>query len=171
MVKVGMYGFNASLSVTAMFIFYVPSIGAATLAVLAGTMTVFGQHALASLLEPFGLPFLTLPFCVIALPFIILQGTTSMVISVPLESMTVPEDHVEKVNTLIDGFSFLMEAIAKERAPRILVKSQSWKVSFRSRSKLSLAIDDEDEETGLSGRLCGALCKKKKHSAQETKTK
>jgi hypothetical protein len=125
-------------------------------------MTVFGQHALASLLEPFGLPFLTLPFCVIALPFIILQGTTSMVISVPLESMTVPEDHVEKVNTLNDGFSFLMEAIAKERAPRILVKSQSWKVSFRSRSKLSLAIDDEDEETGglLSGRFCGALCKK-----------
>jgi urea transporter len=172
MVELGMYGFNASLSVTAMFIFYVPSIGAATLAVLAGTMTVFGQHALATLLEPFGLPFLTLPFCVIALPFIILQGTTSMVISVPLEAMTVPEDHVEKVNALVDGFSFLKEAIAQEQAPRI-VKSQSWKVSFRSRSKLSLAIDDdEDEETGQSGRFCGALCKKKKkHSAQEIKTK
>jgi Ca2+-binding EF-hand superfamily protein len=109
----GLYGFNSSLSVTAMFMFYAPSKGTALMGVLAGIMTYFGQEALSTLLQPFGLPFLTLPFCVATLPFIILQGTSTLVIAVPLASMTIPEEHVRTVSLLRDGFSFLKEALAQ----------------------------------------------------------
>jgi urea transporter len=110
-VEQGIFGFNPALSVTAMYMFYAPSKGAAVYAVLAGVITVFAQHALATLLEPYGLPVMTLPFCVVALPFIILQGTTSIVTAIPLASITVPEDHLRRIHTLNDGFAFLMDAI------------------------------------------------------------
>lgn len=86
LIEYGLFGFNSSLSVTAMFMFYVPSFGASILGTLAALLTVVGQQALSGLLQPYGLPFLTLPFCVISLPLIIFQGTTSIVISVPLLS-------------------------------------------------------------------------------------
>jgi urea transporter len=104
-VEQGMFGFIASLTVTAMFMFYTPSIGAGVLATLAGFMTVVCQQALATMLEPLGLPFMTLPFCLVGLPFIIIQGTTSIVIAVPLSSMTIPEDHLKVVQMLEDGFT------------------------------------------------------------------
>jgi len=81
-VEQGLYGFNCSLTLTGMFMFYAPSYGTVVFAALAGIMTVIGQQALATLLLPYGLPFLTLPFCMVALPFIILQGTTTLVVAV-----------------------------------------------------------------------------------------
>jgi len=111
-VAAGLYGFNPSLSFTAMLMFYSPSVGSLALGIMAAAVTVVGQQALETLFEPFGLPVMTLPFCVITLPFIILQGTTSMVIAVPLQTMTVPEDHLKKVNSLEDGFQFLKAALA-----------------------------------------------------------
>jgi len=54
---------------------------------------------------------MTLPFCLVALPFTIIQGTTSNVIAIPLASMTTPEDHLKKVNALKYGFSLLQESI------------------------------------------------------------
>lgn len=93
-IESGFYGFNSSLSMTSMFMFFVPSLGASILGTLAVLLTVVAQQALAGLLQPYGLPFMTLPFCVILLPFIILQGMTSIVISVPLATMTIPEDHL-----------------------------------------------------------------------------
>jgi len=109
----GRMGFNASLAFTAMFFFYAPSKGSLVLGVFAAFMTVAAQQALAALLEPWGLPFMTLPFCVATLPFVILQGTASIVIAIPLASMTVPEDHVRRVRALDDGISFLMDSIHK----------------------------------------------------------
>ena len=94
-----------------MLMFYSPSKGALVLGIMASMLTVFAQQALETLLEPFGLPVMTLPFCVITLPFIILQGTTTVVIAVPLQAMTVPEDHLQKVHFLEDGFSFLKAAL------------------------------------------------------------
>jgi urea transporter len=114
-IKDGFYGFNSSLSLTSMFMFFVPSAGAGILGTLAALLTVVGQDALSGLLQPYGLPFTTLPFCFISLPFIILQGTTSIVISVPLATMTVPEDHLHRTNVLKDGYQFLRDAIHQER--------------------------------------------------------
>jgi urea transporter len=107
----GLFGYNASLTFTAMLMFYAPNRGALIMGFIAAIMTVIVQQALATLLEPFGLPLLTLPFCATALPFIILQGTTTLVIAVPLATMTFPEDHLKKVKTLTAGFKLLKEAI------------------------------------------------------------
>ena len=113
-IQAGMYGFNASLSVTAMFMFYNPSIGTGFLSVFAGIMSVLAQQALASMLEPLGLPFMTLPFCITSLSFIIIQGTTSLVLAVPLADITVPEDHLKRINMLEDGMNFLKECVKQE---------------------------------------------------------
>jgi urea transporter len=133
-VEQGMFGFNASLSATAMLMFFVPSYGALIFSALAAVMTVFAQQALATVLQVFGLPFMTLPFCIISLPFIILQGTTSLAIAMPLASLTVPEDHLKRVNTLFDGFIFLREAIQSHQG-KASYKAQLKSAAQRARSK------------------------------------
>lgn len=120
----GMYGFNPSLTLSAMLMFYVPSIGSISIGIAASIITVFIQLALAASLNPTGLPFITLPFCIAALAFIVIQGTTSNVISVPLSSMTTPEDHLRRVRKLSNGFELLYGAI----------RSKSYKGSHHRRS-------------------------------------
>ncbi len=107
----GLYGFNPSLTLTAMVMFYVPSIGSVSFGILASVVTVFIQLALEEMMRVYGLPFMTLPFCLAALAFIVIQGTTSNVISVPLSSMTTPEDHLKRVERLSAGFDLLFRAI------------------------------------------------------------
>lgn len=147
-IEQGIFGFNASLSVTAMFMFYTPSVGAAVMATLAGIMTVLAQAALATQLEPLGLPFMTLPFCIVGLPFIIIQGTTSIVIPVPLSSMTIPEDHYRIVKMLEDGFCFLKECLEDSddvTRLRRTVKTRSRKMT-KSLSRLKSLLSDVDND-------------------------
>jgi urea transporter len=156
-VTAGMYGFNSSLTFIAMYMFYTPSRGAFVLATFAGIMTVLAQLALAPWLQPYGLPFLTLPFCVVSLPFVVLQGTTSLVIAVPLSSMTVPEDHLKKVRYLSDGFAFLTEAINPNntrefrRRESSIVHSKHFRSSMKEISRI-LEKEEElvDEELSLA---------------------
>lgn len=152
MVESGLYGFNPSLSFTAMLMFYSPSIGATVLGTLAAIMTVFGQQGIDAGLEPLGLPFMTLPFCFIALPFIVIQGTTSIVVAIPLASMTVPEDHYRRVGVLSDGFAFLRETLSSPNATQQRTSSSFSRVHSRklsrSLSQLSEAIQDAETGTG-----------------------
>jgi hypothetical protein len=92
-------------------LFYAPVRGALIMGFLAAIMTVIIQQALATLLEHSGLLLMTLPFCATALPFIILQGATTLVIAVPLATMTCLEGHLKRVKTLTDGFKLLKEVI------------------------------------------------------------
>jgi len=73
---------------------------------------------------------MTLPFCLAALAFIVIQGTTRNVISVPLSSMTTPEDHLSRVSRLSNGFELLYGAI----------RSSSFKGSVHCRRKSFLPI-------------------------------
>jgi hypothetical protein len=139
-----MFGFNASLLVMVMFMFYSPSTGAVVLGAFAGIMTGLRQQGLAVILAPLGLPFMMLLFCLIALPFIIIQGTTSIVIAIPLASMTVPEDHYHHINMLTDGLAFLKEALVPERVPA-LSRMHSCKV-MKAFRMLSGALQEEDAE-------------------------
>jgi urea transporter len=107
---------SMAVSVTAMFVFYAPSLGSGIVATLAGIITVFAQQALSTFLLPFGMPFLTLPFCVVSLPFIIIQGTTSRVVAIPLASATIPEDHQLRIHRLKNGFQYFLEAIEIDRS-------------------------------------------------------
>lgn len=141
----GMYGFNPSLTMTAMSMFYVPSIGSVSVGVIASIITVFVQLALATSLEPCGLPFMTLPFCIAALAFIVIQGTTSNVISVPLSSMTTPEDHLKRVSRLSHGFELLYGAI--QSASYKGLRSTRWRVSLlrSDTTRMSSALSRYDE--------------------------
>ena len=158
----GMFGFNASLAFTAMFFFYSPSKGAGIMGLFSAILCVAGQQALATMLEPWGLPFMTLPFCIMTLPFIILQGTTSIVIAIPLATMTIPEDHLSRVSILTDGFSFLKDAISAvddektgsreigEDSSRLnsqlLVSRKVSREMSRSLRRLSSALKENDAE-------------------------
>ncbi|KAL7530060.1 hypothetical protein ACHAXR_005514, partial [Thalassiosira sp. AJA248-18] len=139
----GMYGFNSSLTMVAMLMFYVPSIGSIMVGIMASIITVFIQLALATLLEPCGLPFMTLPFCFAALAFIVIQGTTSNVISVPLSSMTTPEDHLHRVTRLSQGFELLYGAI---RSSSYKGNKRSLLRGFRSgTSRMNSALSEYDD--------------------------
>lgn len=113
--------------------FYVPSISSITIGIMASVITVFVQLALATSLEPCGLPFMALPFCLAVLAFIVIQGTTSNVISVPLSSMTTPEDHLNRVSKLSSGFELLYGAIKSSA-----YKGDSKKISLLSRNSRSI---------------------------------
>ena len=54
---------------------------------------------------------MTIPFCLVALLFMILQGTTSTIIAIPLATLTVPEDHLRRVQMLRRGFQSLKDAL------------------------------------------------------------
>ena len=128
-----------------MLMFYSPSKGALVLGIMASVMTLFAQQALETLMEPYGLPVMTLPFCVITLPFIILQGTTTMVIAVPLQTMTVPEDHLQKVNFLEDGFSFLKAALDESRGRRTSSSTHS-KLLASSITRIASALQQGSKD-------------------------
>jgi len=141
----GMYGFNPSLTLTAMLMFYVPSIGSISIGIIASIITVFIQLALATSLEPCGLPFMTLPFSLATLAFIVIQGTTSNVISVPLSSMTTPEDHLARVSRLSNGFEFLFDAI-RSSSYKGNDRRKNWLPQYKSGPKrMSTALSDYDE--------------------------
>jgi len=164
----GIYGFNSALTLAAMLMFYVPSIGSISVGIIASIITVLIQLALQTSLEPTGLPAMTLPFCLAALAFIVIQGTTSSVISVPLSAMTTPEDHLTRVKRLSDGFELLYGAIRSSSYRGSTKRRRSWLIS-KKESRLDSALNDYDEAVhgvdeegkGLLARMC-QRCRRKR---------
>ncbi|KAL7554009.1 hypothetical protein ACHAWF_017370 [Thalassiosira exigua] len=146
LIENGLYGFNSSLTMTSMLMFYVPSVGSLITGIIASIITVFIQLALATSFEPCGLPAMTLPFCLAALAYIVIQGTTSNVISVPLSSMTTPEDHLKRVLRLSNGFDLLLGAIkSTERTSR----RDSW-LRISSVNTMARRLEKEEGSRRLS---------------------
>ena len=169
----GMYGFNPSLTLTSMLMFYVPSVGSISVGAAASIITVFIQLALATSLEPTGLPFMTLPFCLAALAFIVIQGTTSNVISVPLSSMTTPEDHLKRVRRLSHGFELLYGAIRsssyKGNHSRRNLMHRTTMISSRMNSAFSdydQAVNGEEEKGFLSRMIAWFNAKKESRAVE-----
>ncbi len=159
----GLYGFNSSLTATAMVMFYVPSLGSVAFGIVASVVTVFVQLALDETLKVHGLPFMTLPFCLAALAFIVIQGTTSNVISVPLSSMTTPEDHLKRVERLSAGFDLLFRAIRSSSYEGDLRKSLvGFKRGDKSMHRINSVLEEYDEEVHGGEEKGGFLkwCKK-----------
>ncbi len=149
LVEQGLFGYNSSLTLAGIFLFYVPSLGCMNLGILGIMLTVLAQHALEALYKPWGLPVGTVPFCLITLPLILLQGTTSMVIAVPLSSITIPEDHLRRVNLLKDGFNFLIGAIKSTEGARTKLLKRSRKTSKLLDQILSFITKGETKELFL----------------------
>jgi len=144
----GMYGFNSSLTLTAMVMFYVPSLGSMSFGIVASVVTVFVQLALAETLRVYNLPFMTLPFCLAALAFVVIQGTTSNVISVPLSSMTTPEDHLTRVQKLSSGFDLLFGAIRSSSYQGDFKKSWKSIVGYKTgeTKRMSIVLQEYDKD-------------------------
>jgi hypothetical protein len=104
----GLFGYNASLTSAAIFgMFYAPSASSGLVAVAAAATATVGVDTVGVLLLPYGLPVATLPFCFTATLLVLIQGTTAALIAVPLETMTIPEDHWARLAILRRMFSFL----------------------------------------------------------------
>jgi urea transporter/Ca2+-binding EF-hand superfamily protein len=169
----GLYGFNPSLTLTAMVMFYVPSLGSVSFGILASVVTVFVQLALEKTLRVWSLPFMTLPFCFAALAFVVIQGTTSNVISVPLSSMTTPEDHLTRVKKLSTGFDLLFGAIRSSSYQGELRKSWKSVVGYKKggTTRMSSILQEYDEDIhggeargGIFAR-CKQLLKRDDHTS------
>ena len=154
LVEQGLYSYNSSLTLAAMVLFYVPSIGSILVAMVAVILTVLVQFTLEVLLMPYGLPVMTVPFSVVTLAFILVQGTTNLFISVPLASITIPEDHVRRVNLLKDGFHLLLDAIQSSNSRSNMMKqsrsSSRMLVKMASHIEAAAATIDTTDGIGLS---------------------
>ena len=154
LVEQGLYSYNSSLTLAAMVLFYVPSIGSILVAMVAVILTVLVQFTLEVLLMPYGLPVMTVPFSVVTLAFILVQGTTNLFISVPLASITIPEDHVRRVNLLKDGFHLLLDAIQSSNSRSNMMKqsrsSSRILVKMASQIEVAAATIDTTDGMGLS---------------------
>ena len=108
----GLYGYNASLTSAAIFgMFYAPSVSSFVVAILAAILTTVSQEAVTTLLLPYGLPVATLPFCFVTCLLVLIQGTNQLLIAIPLETMTVPEDHWARISIIRRIFSFLEQIL------------------------------------------------------------
>ena len=75
LIEMGLYAFNPVLTMMAVgWVFLKPSTGSASLALLAGILTIICQAGLASFLAPIGLPTLTLPFVLVMWMFLFAAG-------------------------------------------------------------------------------------------------
>lgn len=114
MIESGLFGYSTSLVFTGMALFYVPSITTFSLSIVAVVLTVLLQHTITAFLSTFGVSIMTLPFNIMSTVLIFLQGTTDVMISVPLSSITIPEDHLERVLILKEGFHYLQNATSNK---------------------------------------------------------
>jgi hypothetical protein len=188
-IEEGLFGFNPALTFSAMLMFYVPSISSGCVGVISSIITVFIQLALSAHLEPYGLPYMvrlrrvcsgktcfiinhhlcqTLPFCFAALAFVIIQGTTSKIISVPLSSITTPEDHLKRVRRLSEGFELLFSAIRSPLHRMQLKRALSLMPRMSTSNKMSTILDEYDEEiNGEQAKYCCARLFKRKGNEEK----
>ena len=146
MIEQGLYGYNSSLTLTAMALFYVPSLGSFVIDLMAVIFTVLIQHATTVIFMPYGLPVMTIPFCIITLAIILLQGTTDIIVSVPLASMTIPEDHLRRVNMLKEGFQLIWNAIENHNKSRLKLEKKAFRMTRMLHNSSMHVIDKYDNE-------------------------
>jgi hypothetical protein len=147
----GLYGYNASLTSAAIFgMFYAPSVSSFVVAVLASVLTAVSQEAVATLLMPYGLPVATLPFCFVTCLLVLIQGTNQLLIAIPLEAMTVPEDHWARVCMIRRIFSFLEQILHGTSATNKGYRHYSMRTSGRrSLTALKDIFSSLQNEAGL----------------------
>lgn len=91
----GLWGFNSFISAVAIAgVFYVLSWRSALLAVACAAAAAFLFGALSTLFSPWGLPALTLPFCLATLAFLLLKDLSPRFAFVAPADVTTPEEHL-----------------------------------------------------------------------------
>jgi urea transporter len=93
----GLWGFNsfdAALAIGG--VFFVLTLRSGLLAVACAVFAAILFGAIASLFTPWGLPALTLPFCLATLSFVLLKDAAPALQPVAVEDITTPEEHLTR---------------------------------------------------------------------------
>ena len=146
LVQTGLVSFQVTLVVLAATMFYVPSRGLFALALVAGIAVFFLQQAFETFFSTFGLVYVTFPFCLMTLLLIILQGTTKAALAVPLEAISIPEDHLERVEVLREGFGLFGALDSNHEGDFKVTRSVDAELARISKA---LSSDSNAEKTGI----------------------
>lgn len=95
MVYHGLWGYNSYVSAVAIAgVFFVLTTRTTLLSVACAVAAAILFATLSALFAPWGMPPLTLPFCVATIGFLLLKGVAHRVDPVPLDYVSTPEEHV-----------------------------------------------------------------------------
>ena len=104
----GLYSYNSALGCSAIIgMFYVLSARSFFFGTVCGVFCCLLTPALATSMRASGLPVFTFPFCFGVIPFVLVQGSLRKIIPVSLATMTVPEDHLRRLQMtarVVDSF-------------------------------------------------------------------
>lgn len=142
----GLYGYNSALTFGCIFgMWFCPSSVTFCVSIFAAVLATVMTDFVSGLFAPYGLPAATVPFCFCALLFDLIQGATPMMMPVPLAQMTVPEDHLERDQTIRRALR-AMAAIVKDHKSGDL-----FRFYMRSAGKMSAdkMMRDEDQAIRL----------------------
>lgn len=90
----GLWSYNGYVAAVAVSgVLLVPSVRSMVLGALAAVASAVVYAGLATFLAPWGLPALTLPFCLVTVVFVLLGDTMPGLRAVPLDAVTTPERH------------------------------------------------------------------------------
>jgi urea transporter len=96
----GLWGFNsfdAALAIAG--VFYVLTWRSALLGIVCAAVTALLFGAIVSFFVPWGLPALTLPFCLGTLAFVLLKDVSHYFTWVPPAEVVTPEEHLHRAHT------------------------------------------------------------------------
>jgi Ca2+-binding EF-hand superfamily protein len=90
---------------------------------------------------------------------ILVQGTTDIIISVPLASITITEEHLRRVNMLKEGFYLLLQAIKaiEDKGTRKLAKKERTTRLLRQASTTIVAKFNHEELVEIQSDEIGRL--------------
>ena len=93
----GLWGYNSYVTVAAIAgVFLVVSRRTLVLGILGAVVSAVLFAALSVWFTPWGLPALTLPFCLTTLAFLLVKSHVTRVDAVPLDTVTTPEQHLRQ---------------------------------------------------------------------------
>jgi len=117
----GLYGYNSSLTFGCIFgMWFCPSRVTLVVSIFAAVLATVMTDFMSGIFAPFGLPAATLPFCICALLFDLIQGATPKMVPVPLAQMTVPEDHYERDQTIRRALMAMAAIINQDKSDEFL---------------------------------------------------
>lgn len=90
----GLWSYNGYVAAVAVSgVLLVPTVRSVALGALAAVLSAVVYAGLTTLFAPWGLPALTLPFCLVTVAFVLLGDAAPGLRAVPLDAVTTPERH------------------------------------------------------------------------------
>ena len=101
-IKEGLMSYSTILCAAAMVFFHVPSVHIILLVVLVCIMSVIVQRMVGTILTPYGIPVMTLPFCISTMMFLLTKSTIAdrILKAVPPSLLSRPEDYLARERLL-----------------------------------------------------------------------